>query len=129
MTNATDRTCSVPTSAPAARIWCTASKCASRWRSRAGSGSSSTTAKKAARRAAAPHQGPPPEHVSPSDGDPDYLLSAAAVRERCAIVLEAAERGETRHFRVHPDRLGEAVARVVAVTRRRYPDLDVPFHS
>src|SRR5947207_2783056 len=79
-------------------------------------------------RPAAPHQGPPPEHVSPSDGGPDYLLSAAAVRERCAIVLEAAERGETRHFRVHPDRLDEAVARVVAVTRRRYPDLDVPFH-
>jgi hypothetical protein len=59
----------------------------------------------------------------------DYLLSAAAVRERCAIVLEAAERGATRHFRLHLDRLDEAVARVVAVTRRRYPDLDVPFHS
>jgi hypothetical protein len=67
--------------------------------------------------------------VSPGQGDPDYLLSAAAVRQRCAIVLEAAERGETRHFRVRPDQLGEAVARVVAVTRRRYPDLDVPFHS
>jgi hypothetical protein len=67
--------------------------------------------------------------VSPSEGYPDYLLSAAAVRERCAIVLEAAERGETRHFRLHPDRLDEAVARVIAVTRRRYPDLDVPFHS
>jgi len=59
----------------------------------------------------------------------DYLLSAAAVRERCAIVLEAAERGETRHFGLHLDRLDEAVARVIAVTRRRYPDLDVPFHS
>jgi hypothetical protein len=59
----------------------------------------------------------------------DYLLSAAAVRERCAIVLNAAERGETRHFRLYLDRLDEAVARVVAVTRLRYPDLDVPFHS
>jgi Protein of unknown function (DUF1688) len=59
----------------------------------------------------------------------DYLLSAAAVRERCAIVMAAAERGETRHFRLHLDRLDEAVARTVAVTRRRYPDLDVPFHS
>ena len=63
------------------------------------------------------------------EGNPDYLLSAAAVRERCAIVLEAAERGETRHFRLHLNRLDEAVARVVDVTRRRYPDLDVPFHS
>jgi hypothetical protein len=67
--------------------------------------------------------------VSRGKGDPDYLLSAAAVRERCAIVLEAAERGETGHFGLYLDRLDEAVARVVAVTRRRYPDLDVPFHS
>jgi Protein of unknown function (DUF1688) len=66
--------------------------------------------------------------VSP-EGNPEYLLSAAAVRERCAIVFAAAERGETRHFRLQADRLDDAVERVVAVTRRRYPDLDVPFHS
>ena len=59
----------------------------------------------------------------------DYLLSAAAVRERCAIVLAAAERGETRHFRLVAERLDDAVERVVAVTRRRYPDLAVPLHS
>ncbi len=58
-----------------------------------------------------------------------YLRSAAAVRERCGIVFAAAERGETRHFRLVPERLGDAVERVVAVTRRRYPDLAVPFHS
>jgi hypothetical protein len=66
--------------------------------------------------------------VSP-ESDPDYLLSAAAVRQRCAIVLQAAERRETKHFRLHLERLDDAVARVAAVTRRRYPDLDVPFHS
>src|SRR5438477_1688720 len=59
----------------------------------------------------------------------DYLLSAAAVRERCAIVLAAAERGETRHFRLVPEQFDDAVGRVVAVTRRRYPDLAVPLHS
>jgi hypothetical protein len=59
----------------------------------------------------------------------DYLLSALAVRERCETVFEAAERGETRHFRLVGGRLDDAVARVVAVTRRRYPDLAVPFHS
>jgi hypothetical protein len=57
------------------------------------------------------------------------LLSAAAVRERCAIVFAAAERGETPHFRLDLDRLGEAAERVDAVTRRRYPDLEVPYHS
>ena len=62
-------------------------------------------------------------------GDTDYLLSAAAVRERCATVLAAAERGATRHFRLVPERLDGAVERVVAVTRRRYPDLAVPVHS
>ncbi len=58
-----------------------------------------------------------------------YLLSAVAVRERCAVVLAAAERGETRHFRLVPERLDDAAARVVRVTRRRYPDLAVPLHS
>ena len=57
------------------------------------------------------------------------LLSAAAVRERCGIVLAAAERGETSHFRLAPERLDDAAERVVAVTRRRYPDLAVPLHS
>ena len=63
------------------------------------------------------------------ESNPDYLLSAAAVRQRGAIVLQAAERRETKHFRLHLERLDDAVARVAAVTRRRYPDLDVPFHS
>jgi hypothetical protein len=57
------------------------------------------------------------------------LLTAAAVRERCAIVFRAAERGVTRHFRLDLDRLGDAADRVAAITRRRYPDLRVPYHS
>jgi hypothetical protein len=57
------------------------------------------------------------------------LLRAAAVRERSAIVYRAAERGETRHFRLVPRRLSAAVRRVTDITRRRYPDLDIPLHS
>ena len=57
------------------------------------------------------------------------LLSVAAVRERCEIVFAAAEHGETRHFRLDLARLGEAADRVARVTRRRYPDLRVPYHS
>src|SRR5258707_418285 len=67
--------------------------------------------------------------ADPESSAADYLLSAAAVRERCAIVLAAAEQGETRHFRLVPERLDDAVERVIAVTRRRYPDLTVPLHS
>ncbi len=61
--------------------------------------------------------------------DASELLTAAAVRNRCGIVFAAAERGETRHFRVVMARLEEAVRRVAEITRRRYPDLDVPYHS
>jgi hypothetical protein len=57
------------------------------------------------------------------------LLTAAAVRERSAVVFAAAEGGATRHFRLVPQGLDEAAARVAAVTRRRYPDLQVPLHS
>ena len=45
------------------------------------------------------------------------------------MVSEAVRRGETRHFRLASARLDEAVQRVVDITRRRYPDLAVPYHS
>jgi hypothetical protein len=57
------------------------------------------------------------------------LLTAAAVRERCEIVFQAAARDETPHFRLHLDRLDATAALVVDITRRRYLDLCVPFHS
>jgi hypothetical protein len=57
------------------------------------------------------------------------LLSAAAVRTRCDLVFAAAERGESRHFRLIPGRLDAAAERVIDVTRRRYPNLDIPYHS
>ena len=61
--------------------------------------------------------------------EPSQLLTAAAVRDRCGIVFAAAECGATRHFRLVMARLEDAVRRVVEITRRRYPDLDVPYHS
>jgi hypothetical protein len=66
--------------------------------------------------------------LSTTDGASE-LLTAAAVRDRCGIVFAAAESGETRHFRVVMARLEEAVRRVVEITRRHYPDVDVPYHS
>jgi hypothetical protein len=66
----------------------------------------------------------------PSTTDPaSELLTAAAVRQRCEIVYAAAERGETAHFRLVPERLDEAVRRVADATRRRYRDLAIPYHS
>src|SRR6202035_811303 len=71
---------------------------------------------------------PAPKAV-PSASEAAALLSADAVRARCAIVSEAVQRRETRYFRLVPGQLDEAVRRVVDVTRRRYPDLAVPHHS
>ena len=65
----------------------------------------------------------------PSASEARELLSAGAVRARCAIVSKAVRRGDTRYFRLVSDRLDEAARRVVDVTRRRYPDLAVPYHS
>jgi len=61
--------------------------------------------------------------------DFDLILTAAAVRERCGLVFAAAQRDETPHFRLHLERLDVAAALVADITRRRYPDLRVPFHS
>jgi hypothetical protein len=57
------------------------------------------------------------------------LLDTATIRERCRNVLDAVEAGGVAHFRVDRSRLDAAAARVEAVTRRRYPDLDIPYHS
>ena len=57
------------------------------------------------------------------------LLTAAAVRARCGAIMAAAERGQTRHLAWHPERLPAVAAYVADTIRRRYPDLDVPYHS
>ena len=58
------------------------------------------------------------------------IISSA--RGRCASAAALScrrERGETRHFTAGPRAARRRGRRVAAVTRRRYPDLDVPFHS
>lgn len=59
----------------------------------------------------------------------DYLLTPAAIRERCGALLARAEAGESEHFRIVEARLDEVAARVEAITRASYPDLAVPYHS
>ena len=57
------------------------------------------------------------------------LGSAATIRERCRNIATAATAGQSHHFRIDRTRLDDTAAMVAAVTRRRYPDLDVPYHS
>lgn len=57
------------------------------------------------------------------------LRSPRTIRERCERILAAVEGGESPHFRVDRARLDPAADRVADLTRKRYPDLAVPYHS
>jgi Protein of unknown function (DUF1688) len=57
------------------------------------------------------------------------LLTAHAVRARCAEVAREAIEGRSAHFRWHEERLPAVAAYVTDVIRSRYPSLDVPIHS
>ncbi len=58
-----------------------------------------------------------------------WLRTPEAVRARAALVLQAAEAGDTAHFRVDGSRLDHAAEVVVRRTRAQYPDLAIPLHS
>jgi hypothetical protein len=57
------------------------------------------------------------------------LSSARAIRERCANVARAVEAGRSKHFRIDRRRLPQAARLVAETTRRRYRDLEIPYHS
>ena len=57
------------------------------------------------------------------------LRSPSLIRTRCRQVLAAVGAGESAHFTFDPARLPDAADQVAQVTRRRYPDLAVPYHS
>ncbi len=57
------------------------------------------------------------------------LLTASAVRARANQMLEAGLNGKLGNFDIELDRLDDAADLVVAITRKNYPSLAVPFHS
>jgi hypothetical protein len=57
------------------------------------------------------------------------LLTAAAVRERAHVVLDAGLADRLEYFRVDLPRLEQAADFTVAITREAYPSLEIPFHS
>jgi Protein of unknown function (DUF1688) len=67
--------------------------------------------------------------VRPDTQAAQSLLTAAAVRERAQLILEAALAGRLEHFRVDLHRLERAADLTVAITRESYPSLEIPFHS
>lgn len=57
------------------------------------------------------------------------LRDPQTIRERCANVARAAESGQSRWFEVNLGKLDEAAALVESITRERFPDLRIPYHS
>ncbi|MDX1891775.1 URC4/urg3 family protein [Mycolicibacterium sp. 050158] len=71
----------------------------------------------------------PGQHPETADGAAAALRTTRAVRERAGYLLQRARSGESAWFDVDDAALPAAVTEVVAVTRSRYPDLNIPFHS
>ncbi|HET9229970.1 MAG TPA: DUF1688 family protein [Vitreimonas sp.] len=61
--------------------------------------------------------------------DAHALLSASAVRDCANDVFTRAEARELPHWKLDLDALPKCADYVAAIIRKRYPDLDVPFHA
>ncbi|MDP2017639.1 URC4/urg3 family protein [Hydrogenophaga sp.] len=62
-------------------------------------------------------------------GAVNALRSTAAIRERAAALLARARAGESTHFTVDDAALASAARTVAELTRQRFPDLRIPYHS
>jgi hypothetical protein len=67
--------------------------------------------------------------VSPETSAALSLLNAGAVRERAHRMLAIGLEDKLPNFRIHLDRMADAVDLVLETTRKAYPSFEVPFHS
>ena len=63
------------------------------------------------------------------DGAAALLRSTNAVRARTSQLLGRARSGDSRWFTIDDDALHDTADHVAALTRDRFPDLDIPYHS
>ena len=71
-----------------------------------------------------------PDHdTSRPEGAAAALRTTTAIRERARYLLNRARAGDSPWFSVDDDSLPAAAAEVADVTRTRYPDLRIPYHS
>ena len=57
------------------------------------------------------------------------LREPATIRARCAAITRAVEEGRSGHFTVDRSALPALAQRVARLTRERFPDLKIPYHS
>jgi hypothetical protein len=67
-------------------------------------------------------------NLSPAHGVA-VLRTTDAIRQRATWLLHRARARDSPWFTVHDDALANAAAEVVDITRIRYPDLVIPYHS
>ncbi len=72
---------------------------------------------------------PAPAEVSTAAGAVSALRSTAAVRARAQALLARARAGESTGFAVDDTALASAARTVAGLTRQRFPDLRIPYHS
>lgn len=69
---------------------------------------------------------------APARHGPDaraVLRDPATIRARCAAITAAVGNDRSPHFRIDRSRFDGVVDQVEAVTRRAWPDLQIPMHS
>jgi hypothetical protein len=67
--------------------------------------------------------------MAASEHEARALLTAKAVRARAGQMLEIGLKGGLTHFTIDLDRMDGVAEAVLAVTRKAYPTLDIPFHA
>ncbi len=68
--------------------------------------------------------------VAPDKRHPLALLrDPGTIRSRCAAILRAADDNVSEYFTIDRRALPAVAARVVALTLKRFPDLNIPYHS
>ena len=58
-----------------------------------------------------------------------HLRSTSTIRERAQALLARARAGQSAYFKVQDSALLAVARQVATVTRQRYPDLAIPYHS
>ncbi|MDP2006852.1 MAG: URC4/urg3 family protein [Rubrivivax sp.] len=68
--------------------------------------------------------------IAPDKRHPLALLrDPGTVRVRCAAILRAADNNVSEYFTINRNALPAVAERVVALTLKRFPDLNIPYHS
>ena len=57
------------------------------------------------------------------------LRDPATIRARCAAIAAFVDEGRSEHFRLDRSKLAAVAERIATLTRRRFPDLKIPYHS